>query len=100
MSANPVKLHDSSQSYERLPPSLKKRLKASDFEILVGIAEGVLYEEIGFEVGLDAVQISNRVVALRRVFAARTTAQMVAKAYHYGVLQCPDPKARKAELGQ
>lgn len=80
-------LRGSTQLYENLPPGVASRLKVTDHDILIGLAEGETHYEIACLMGVSEDQVNNRVVYLRKIFICRTTAQLVAQAYHYGILK-------------
>jgi hypothetical protein len=85
-----------------LPVSIASKLKNNDEAILLGIAEGVPFSDIGATIGYTSNQVSNRVVWLRKIFKANTTPQLIALSYHYGILRTPNdtPKAQQTQQTQ
>jgi DNA-binding NarL/FixJ family response regulator len=73
----------------QIPQKIEARLKENDVSILLGLAEGLSMKEIATTMDVGSRQIESRVFWLRRIFDARTTTQLVAEAYHYGILRSP-----------
>ena len=66
-------------------------MKDTDLEILYGLAEGKTEGQIARDLGLSmtVTAVSNRVRYMRRFYGARTSAQLIAEAYHRGILKAP-----------
>ena len=55
--------------------------------LLLLIAEGYQHREIAKEMGISLMTVPNMTEQLRLIFGARNNAQLVALAYHEGVLK-------------
>lgn len=72
-----------------VPQRIEARLKENDVSILLGLAEGLSMKEIAGTMETAPRQIESRVFWLRKIFEARTTTQLIAQSYHYGILRSP-----------
>lgn len=57
--------------------------------VLFAVADGLSNAEIGAELGISPLTAKNHVTQLRQKFGAKSKAQVVALAYHHGVLISP-----------
>lgn len=64
-----------------------KPITSREFDILCSLAEGKTQAEIAAELGIAHGSATQAVARLRGKLGARTAAQLVAEAYHRGILQ-------------
>lgn len=57
-----------------------------EMDILYGITEGKTAKEIAEETGKNRRTLEQKVVMMRKKVCARSSAQLVAEAYHLGIL--------------